>query len=90
MILYPFQDGIIEILNKINPSFYLTSTTINRYYFYHRYSDDFDYFVNTNNNYFKYRNIAIKALDVYSKKYQFEIIKKNQQFNLCLTKGFKR
>jgi len=91
MILYPFQDFKIEIFNKINPPFYITGgSVINRYYFNHRYSDDLDYFVKTNNNYSKYRNIPIKALWYYSKKISIQNYKKNQQFNLCLTKGFKR
>jgi predicted nucleotidyltransferase component of viral defense system len=76
--LYPFQDGIIEIFKKINTPFYLTGgTAINRCYFNHRYSDDLDYFVNSDKNYSKYRNIAIKALEDYSKEYNFKIMKQS-------------
>jgi hypothetical protein len=45
--LYPFQDGILNIVRELNLPFYLTGgTALSRSYFNHRYSDDLDLFVN--------------------------------------------
>ncbi len=45
--LYPFQDGVLNIVRKSNTPFYLTGgTALSRGYFQHRYSDDLDLFVN--------------------------------------------
>jgi predicted nucleotidyltransferase component of viral defense system len=76
--LYPFQNGIAEIFRKINTPFYLTGgTVISRCFFNHRYSDDLDFFVNSDQNYSQYRNVAIKALEYYSEKYNFEVMKQS-------------
>ena len=45
--LYPFQDGILEIVKRIGVPFYLTGgTALSRHYTPVRYSDDLDLFVN--------------------------------------------
>lgn len=45
--LYPFQDGILSIVKRINAPFYLTDgTALSRHYSPDRYSDDLDLFVN--------------------------------------------
>ena len=76
--LYPFQDGIIEIFKKINTPFYLTGgTVLSRCFFNHRYSDDLDFFVNSDKNYSQYRNTAINALEDYAGEYNFEIMKQS-------------
>lgn len=50
--LYPFQDGVLNIVKKLNTPFYLTGgTALGRGYFRHRYSDDLDLFVNQDQNY---------------------------------------
>lgn len=50
--LYPFQDGVMNIVGELNTPFYLTGgTALGRHYFNHRHSDDLDLFVNDNNNY---------------------------------------
>ncbi|GEM_PF-2621830 len=50
--LYPLQDGIIGIVKNLNTPFYLTGgTALSRCYLQHRYSDDPDFFVNTDEEY---------------------------------------
>jgi len=45
----------MRIVNDLKLPFYLTGgTVLSRYYFNHRYSDDLDYFVNDNPNFFDY------------------------------------
>jgi hypothetical protein len=46
--LYPFQDGVMHTVKGVGTPFYLTGgTALSRFYFGHRYSDDLDYFVNS-------------------------------------------
>ncbi len=46
--LYPLQDGVIKIVNDLKLPFYLTGgIALSRYYLNHRYSDDLDFFVNS-------------------------------------------
>jgi len=41
--LYPFQDGVLNIVKKSGTPFYLTGgTALSRGYFNHRYSDDLE------------------------------------------------
>ena len=50
--LYPFQDGVLNIVRELNTPFYLTGgTALSRHYFNHRYSDDLGLFVNNNKEY---------------------------------------
>ena len=50
--LYPFQDGVMKLVKKLNLPFYLTGgTALSRFYFSHRYSDDLDFFVNNRADY---------------------------------------
>ncbi len=52
--LYPLQDGILQLMNKLATPFYLTGgTALSRAFFNHRYSDDLDFFVNNDKNYKK-------------------------------------
>jgi hypothetical protein len=44
--LYPLQDGVMSIIKKLNTPFFLTGgTALSRHYFNHRYSDDLDLFL---------------------------------------------
>jgi len=46
-VLYPFQDRVLNIVNKIDTGFYLTGgTASSRGCLQHRFSDDLDFFVN--------------------------------------------
>ena len=53
--LYPFQDGVLNIVKKLNTHFYLTGgTALSRGYFNHRYSDDLDLFMNRRDDFSQY------------------------------------
>ncbi|MDP3644504.1 MAG: nucleotidyl transferase AbiEii/AbiGii toxin family protein [Bacteroidota bacterium] len=46
--LYPLQDKVLRIVEKLPVDFYLTGgTALSRAYLHHRYSDDLDFFVNS-------------------------------------------
>lgn len=61
--LYPFQDGILNILKELNLPFYLTGgTPLSRVYFKHRYSDDLDLFVNDDSSFSEYCNAIFKKV----------------------------
>ena len=48
--LYPLQNAVLKSLKSLNLPFYLTGgTALSRGYFNHRYSDDLDLFVNSDN-----------------------------------------
>ena len=50
--LYPLQDKIFQVLNKLDTDFYLTGgTAASRGYLNHRFSDDLDFFVNDDNRF---------------------------------------
>jgi len=54
-LLYPLQDKVLDLLNKLETPFYLTGgTALSRAYLFHRYSDDLDFFVNADKNFMKY------------------------------------
>jgi hypothetical protein len=45
--LYPLQDKVLDIVDSLGTSFYLTGgTALSRFHFNHRYSDDLDFFLN--------------------------------------------
>ena len=45
--LYPLQDKVLQAVQEVNHSFYLSGgTALSRFYLHHRYSDDLDFFVN--------------------------------------------
>ena len=55
--LYSFQDEIIQIIQSCDTQFYLTGgTVLSRKYLKHRYSDDLDFFVNTDSKFKNYIN----------------------------------
>ena len=63
-LLYPFQDGILSIVKKLNTPFYLTGgTALSRHYFNHRFSDDLDLFMNGNKSYSRYVEEIFHALE---------------------------
>lgn len=62
--LYPLQDGVMNIIQKLNTPFYLTGgTALSRHYFNHRYSDDLDLFVNSDDSYIDYVELIYFKLD---------------------------
>ena len=73
-ILYPFQDGILNIVRKLNTPFYLTGgTALGRHYFSHRFSDDLDLFVNSEPNYSRHVAQILNALEENQKQFNFAI-----------------
>ncbi|WCL51192.1 nucleotidyl transferase AbiEii/AbiGii toxin family protein [Leptospira sp. GIMC2001] len=50
--LYPLQDGVLSSIRKSTTPFFLTGgTALSRAYLNHRYSDDLDFFVNSDNDF---------------------------------------
>ena len=73
-ILYPFQDGILNIVRKLNTPFYLTGgTALGRHYFNHRFSDDLDLFVNSDPDYSRHVAQILNALEENQKQFNFAI-----------------
>jgi predicted nucleotidyltransferase component of viral defense system len=61
--LYPLQDKILAIVEKLSVEFYLTGgTALSRAYLHHRYSDDLYFFVNGVPDFKMQVNTVIKAL----------------------------
>ena len=72
--LYPFQDGILNIVRKLNTPFYLTGgTALGRHYFHHRFSDDLDLFVNREPDYSRHVGQILNALEENQKRLNFSI-----------------
>ena len=72
--LYPFQDGILNIVRKLNTPFYLTGgTALSRHYFNHRFSDDLDLFVNSDPHYSRHVAQILNALEESRKPLNFAI-----------------
>lgn len=61
--LYPLQDKVLNIIDRLTVDFYLTGgTALSRVYLHHRYSDDLDFFVNSATDFKSQVNAVIKAL----------------------------
>lgn len=61
--LYPLQDKVLKIVEKLPVEFYLTGgTALSRGYLHHRFSDDLDFFVNAVPDFKLQVNTVIKAL----------------------------
>jgi hypothetical protein len=51
-MLYPLQNGTLNVVRDSGVPFYLTGgTALSRGYFGHRYSDDLDFFINDDENF---------------------------------------
>ncbi len=72
--LYPFQDGVLNIVKKLNTDFYLTGgTALSRGYFRHRYSDDLDLFMNQRDDYSQNVQLLLKGFEKAQKNGEFSI-----------------
>ena len=61
--LYPFQNGVLEVISRCETRFYLTGgTALSRGYYQHRYSDDLDLFVNNDADYKEQVEAVLSAL----------------------------
>ena len=62
-ILYPLQDKVLRIIEKLPVDFYLTGgTALGRAYLFHRYSDDLDFFVNQSSTFEKQVEMIVKSI----------------------------
>ncbi|NQV36414.1 MAG: nucleotidyl transferase AbiEii/AbiGii toxin family protein [Candidatus Marinimicrobia bacterium] len=82
--LYPIQDGVLSIINKLDTPFFLTGgTALSRYYFTHRYSDDLDLFVHNDPQYLSHVETVLNQL-IKDGKGRFDVemksIKRNQNY----------
>ncbi len=51
-LLYPFQDHLLQVIQRVDTGFYLTGGTVSsRVYLQHRFSGDLDFFVNDDNRF---------------------------------------
>lgn len=65
--LYPLQDKILKVIDVLKTPFYLTGgTAISRCYYHLRYSDDLDFFVNSDKNFTNYCQKIINAISKYN------------------------
>lgn len=61
--LYILQDKVLEVLNHQLDDYYLTGgTALGRFYLYHRFSDDLDFFTNHNASFTKQVNFIYQLL----------------------------
>lgn len=79
-MLYPFQDEVLDIINRVDTGFYLTGgTAASRGYLDHRYSDDLVFFVNDDPDFTLWTGRIIQALNT-SGDWQLEIISRHDRF----------
>ncbi|HLP18451.1 MAG TPA: nucleotidyl transferase AbiEii/AbiGii toxin family protein [Bacteroidota bacterium] len=72
--LYPLQNGILNIVGRLNLPFYLTGgTALSRHYFHHRYSDDLDLFINNDPMFGSYVDRIFSEFEVEERKGIFSI-----------------
>lgn len=77
-VLYPFQDRVIQVINRADTGFYLTGgTAASRGYLHHRFSDDLDYFVNDDNRFGLWVERIIQSLN---KEWTCEALMKEERF----------
>ena len=61
--LYPLQNGVLSIVQNAGTPFFLTGgTALSRYYTYHRYSDDLDFFVANDPDYMRHVDAILQYL----------------------------
>ena len=78
-ILYPLQDKILRVIEKLPVDFYLTGeTALSRAYLNHRYSDDLDFFVNQNSNFEKQVELILNS--VKNERIELEIAVTGESF----------
>lgn len=62
-VLYPFQDRVLRILDRLDTGFYLSGgTAASRGYLHHRLSDDLDLFVNDDEQFGLWADRLVQAL----------------------------
>lgn len=72
--LYPFQDGVLRLVNALRTPFYLTGgTALSRHYYNHRYSDDLDFFMNQGEGFASWMQSVFDQLATESRRGDFFI-----------------
>lgn len=76
--LYPLQDGVMNIIKKLNTPFFLTGgTALSRHYFNHRYSDDLDLFVISNEQFQQFLDLVLISFNKAEELSEFTIDRKS-------------
>lgn len=78
--LYPLQDQVLRLINRIKTGFYLTGgTALSRGYLDHRFSDDLDFFVNDEDRFLLWGDRIIQGL-LHPTKWKVEVLLKEERF----------
>jgi len=79
-VLYPFQDRVLQVLDKLETGFYLTGgTAASRGYLHHRFSDDLELFVNDDERFGLWAERIIQAL-IRQEKWKISVIQREERF----------
>jgi len=79
-VLYPFQDRVLQVLDKLETGFYLTGgTAASRGYLHHRFSDDLELFVNDDERFGLWAERIIQAL-IRQEKWEISVIQREERF----------
>lgn len=77
--LYLFQNEVLRLINRLQTPFYLTGgTALSRHYLFHRYSDDIDLFVNSDNSFKKY--VELIEREIKASAYRCEVVTRANDF----------
>jgi hypothetical protein len=72
--LYPLQDRVLRMMEKLPVDFYLTGgTALSRAYLNHRYSDDLDFFLNNEPKFSNQVETFVKALNETRLKFEISV-----------------
>ena len=82
--LYPLQDRVLAVIDRLGTGFYLTGgTTTSRAYLRHRFSDDLDLFVNYAPEFGEWCGLILDAL-LSDDRWQTQVIMRQQYFARAL------
>ena len=79
-VLYPLQDRVLKVINRVETDFYLTGgTASSRGYLHHRFSDDLDFFVNDDNRFGLWAERVLQSL-TQSGDWKCRVLMKEERF----------
>ncbi len=77
--LYPLQDKVMQLMGQVDSPFYLTGgTLLGRFILHHRYSDDLDFFTNSNKDFLKEIDAVMKP--VFKEIQQVELVTRQDSY----------
>lgn len=83
--LYPFQNQVLEAIERLDLDFYLTGgTALSRCYLQHRYSEDLDFFVN---DHIDFKKQCVTAIDALKKKWPCDLAVTSESFVRIFLQG---